>query len=36
MARRADPVAVIWAEAPLARSFLCEDWAFSGTRQPDC
>jgi hypothetical protein len=30
MARRADPVAVIWAEAPLALSFLAEDWGFSG------
>lgn len=30
MARRADPVAVIWAEAPLALSFLAEDWGFAG------
>ena len=30
MVRRADPVAVIWAEAPLALSFLAEDWGFTG------
>ncbi len=30
MARPSDPVAVIWAEAPLALSFLAEDWGFSG------
>lgn len=30
MARRADPVTVIWAEAPAALSFLAEDWGFSG------
>src|SRR5260221_5517050 len=30
MARRADPLAVIWAEAPMAMSFLAEDWGFSG------
>jgi hypothetical protein len=30
MAGRADPVAAIWAEAPIALSFLAEDWGFSG------
>jgi hypothetical protein len=30
MARHADPVAVIWAEAPLALGFLAENWGFSG------
>ena len=30
MVRRADPVAVIWAEAPLALRFLTEDWRFTG------
>ncbi len=30
MVRRADPVSFIWAEAPLALSFLIEDWGFCG------
>jgi hypothetical protein len=30
MLRRADPVAVIWAEAPLALRFLTEDRRFTG------
>jgi hypothetical protein len=30
MVSRSSPVAVIWWEAPLALSFLAEDWGFTG------
>jgi hypothetical protein len=32
---RADSVAVIWADAPRALSFLTEDWGFSGPERTE-
>lgn len=35
MVSRANPVDFIWAEAPLALSFLTDDWGFSGPERTD-